>query len=221
MRENGVTEQSLYLIIIIPLLALAITFSKQVIGIEAIGFYTPLITSLSLLYIGIKVGTVIFIGLYIFSYFVQKYQSRNKFHYLAKNALLVSSFSLITLIVLTILTYFQGSQAALINIAIFPMVVLITIVESFAKQIYLKGYKQGSKKVFSTYIVCLGAYILAGGNLNLFNASLSFNYLKNLIMQIPDLTLVLIGLIIYLGNWKGLKLVEYIRIKQYNDNIEE
>ncbi len=221
MRENGVTEQSLYLIIIIPLLALSITFAKQVVGIEAIGFYTPLITSLSLLYIGIKVGTVIFIGLYIFSYFVQKYQSRNKFHYLAKNALLVSCFSLITLVVLTILTYFQGSQAALINIAIFPMVVLITIVESFAKQIYMKGYKLGSKKVLSTYVVCLAAYILAGGTLNILSKTFSFTFLKDLIMQIPDLTLVLIGLIIYLGNWKGLKLIEYYRIKSYNDNIEE
>ncbi|MBT6143349.1 hypothetical protein HOH51_02435 [bacterium] len=221
MRENGVTEQSLYLIIIIPLLALSITFAKQVIGIEAIGFYTPLITSLSLLYIGINVGTIIFIGLYIFSYFVQKYQSRNKFHYLAKNALLVSCFSLITLIVLSTLTYLQGSQASLINIAIFPMVVLITIVESFAKQIYMKGYKVGSKKVFSTYLVCIAAYILAGGTINIFSQNLSFTHLKDLLMQVPDLTLVLIALIVYLGNWKGLKLIEYYKIKQYNDNIEE
>jgi hypothetical protein len=101
------------------------------------------------------------------------------------------------------------------------MVVLITIVESFAKQIYMKGYKVGSKKVFSTYLVCIAAYILAGGTINIFSQNLSFTHLKDLLMQVPDLTLVLIALIVYLGNWKGLKLIEYYKIKQYNDNIEE
>jgi len=221
LRSKGVNENSLYLLIIIPFLAFTITFAKQVIGLEAIGFYTPLITSLALLNLGLSTGTYIFILLYLFSYIAYKTITKIKLHYLAKNALIVSIFSLLSIIIITFLGVISQTQINIINIAIFPLVVLITVVESFAKQIYLKGYKSGSKKVFETFLVCCITYYLAGGALKFMNLDLSVSVVKNYLLQYPDLNIVLILFILYLGQWKGLKFTEYYNIRKYNSNIEE
>ncbi len=221
LRSNGVNENSLYLLLIVPFLAFAITFAKQVIGLEAIGFYTPLITSLALLNIGFSTGSYIFILLYLFSYVAYKTITKIKLHYLAKNALIVSIFSLLAIIIIAFLGIVSTNQMHIINIAIFPLVVLITVVESFAKQIYLKGYKSGSKKVFETFLLCCFAYYLAGGAITVFNLDISVSFFKNYLMQYPDLNIILILAILYLGQWKGLKFTEYYNIRKYNSNIEE
>jgi hypothetical protein len=221
LRSKGVNENSLYLLVIIPFLAFTITFAKQVIGLEAIGFYTPLITSLALLNLGLSTGTYIFILLYLFSYIAYKTITRIKLHYLAKNALIVSIFSLLSIIIITFLGVISQTQINIINIAIFPLIVLITVVESFAKQIYLKGYKSGSKRVFETFLVCCITYYLAGGVMKVFNFDISVSIVKNYLLQYPDLNILLILIIFYLGQWKGLKFTEYYNIRKYNSNIEE
>jgi len=221
LRSKGVNENSLYLLVIIPFLAFTITFAKQVVGLEAIGFYTPLITSLALLNLGLSTGTYIFVLLYLFSYIAYKTITKIKLHYLAKNALIVSIFSLVSIIIITFLGIISETQINIINIAIFPLVVLITVVESFAKQIYLKGYKSGSKKVFETFLVCCITYYLAGGAIKFLNIDLSISSIKNSLLQYPDLNIILILIILYLGQWKGLKLTEYYNIRKYNSNIEE
>ena len=221
LRTKGINENSLYLIVIIPFLALVITALKQMVGLEAIGFYTPLITTLALLNIGIKVGFTIFLLLYLFSYASYRFITKLKLHYLAKNALVVSIFSLLAIFFISIVGYFNIEQIKIINFAIFPLVVLITVVESFAKQIYSSGYKTGSTKVLSTFLLCVISYVFAGGELGFLDYKFSFVAIKNLVINTPEINVLFIVLIIYLGKWKGLKLTEYYKIKQYNDNIEE
>jgi len=157
----------------------------------------------------------------LFSYIAYKTITKIKLHYLAKNALIVSIFSLLSIIIITFLGIFSKTQIHIINIAIFPLVVLITVVESFAKQIYLKGYKSGSKNVFETFLLCCIAYFLAGGAITVMNLDISVSFFKNYIIQYPDLNILLILSILYLGQWKGLKFTEYYNIRKYNSNIEE
>jgi len=221
LRSKGINENSLYLLVIIPFLALSITILKQVIGLEAIGFYTPLITTLALLNIGIKTGFIIFLLLYLFSYLSYRFITKLKLHYLAKNALVVSIFSVLAIIFISLIGYVNIEQIKIINFAIFPLVVLITVVESFAKQIYSSGYKTGSHKVLSTFLLCTITYILAGGELGFLDYRFAFLNIKNLLINTPEINIIFIFCILYLGKWKGLKLTEYYRLKKYNDNIEE
>ncbi len=56
MINQGVSEEAIILLLMLPIVATIIAFSRQVIGIKGFGIYTPLIISFAFLATGLKYG---------------------------------------------------------------------------------------------------------------------------------------------------------------------
>ena len=61
MVNQGVPQETVILILMLPIVATIIAFGRQVIGIRGFGIYTPLIITFAFLATGLKYGLAIFI----------------------------------------------------------------------------------------------------------------------------------------------------------------
>jgi len=67
MINQGVPKETLVFLLMLPIVAIVISFARQVIGIKGFGIYTPLIITFAFLVTGLKYG-LIFFYYYYFSW---------------------------------------------------------------------------------------------------------------------------------------------------------
>jgi len=61
MVDGGMPMNTIYLILVLPVIATIIAFFRQVVGFKALGIYTPSIITVSFLVTGLKYGIIIFL----------------------------------------------------------------------------------------------------------------------------------------------------------------
>ena len=75
LLNNGVPQETIILILMLPIIATIIAFSRQIIGIKTFGIYTPLIITFVFLAIDIRYGIIVFITVLLAGSLVRKYQT--------------------------------------------------------------------------------------------------------------------------------------------------
>lgn len=193
-----VNLESVYLILILPAIALAVVVFRNVIGIETFGTFTPVIVSVAFLTTGLFWGTMLFAIIVATGIFFRQLFQRIHIHLVARMAMLIAVVG-ITMLVIIIFGVHMG-WGALVNISILPMVIMAGIVENFTRTQMEVGFAQALKLTFFTLFVSAFSYLVIAG--------LNF---PSLVLVFPELTLVAIGLELLIGRWNGLRLLEYLR----------
>jgi hypothetical protein len=120
-------------------------------------------------------------------------------------AIVISIVALSTLLMLTIGGVFQ--RTGLASVSIFPILIMITLVEKFVAVQIEKGNKTAVFLSLETLAISIFGYFVA-----------SWSSLIFLLQQYPWLVFAAIGINILLGKWTGLRLSEYIRFKKIIKN---
>lgn len=199
--SQGVPFDTVILILMLPIIATFIAFLRQVVGIKAFGIYTPLIITFAFLATnGIKYGIVIFVAVLLAGMLMRFILKPFRLLYLPRVAIMLSVVALAILLMLTL----GGSQhrTGLAAVSIFPILIMITLVEKFVAVQIEKGDKTAIILAFETLIISvIGFYIASWGEL-----------IRLLALQ-PWIVLLTIPINILLGKWTGLRLSEYVRFK--------
>lgn len=197
------------LILILPIIATAIAFMRQVVGLKTIGIYTPSIITLSLIVLGIKFGLFILALIVIFGTLIRVIL--NKFHllYSSKVGVILTVSSFIIFLVIAMGTYFEIGGVS--TIAVFPMLIMITLGEKFTNLYTEKGFKSAFLVTGETVVVTVLCYFFV-----------TWGFLQTLVISYPgSMYLIAIVLNIVLGRYTGLRLSEYIRFRSLFIDIEE
>ena len=199
---EGVPFETIILILILPIIATLIAFLRQVVGIKAFGLYTPLIITFAFLATnGVKYGVAIFLAVILAGMIIRFLLKPFRLLYLPRVAIMVTMVALVILIMLTVGGSFQ--RTGLAAVSIFPILIMITLVEKFITVQIEKGTKTAIVLAIETLVISVAGYYLA-----------SWGALIKTLAIYPWVVLFTVPINILLGKWTGLRLKELFRFKE-------
>ncbi|MFA6383551.1 MAG: 7TM domain-containing protein, partial [Parcubacteria group bacterium] len=121
--------------------------------------------------------------------------------YLPRVAIMLSVVAILILVMLTL----GGSvrRTGLAAVSIFPILIMITLVEKFVAAQIEKGNKAALILTLETLVISVIGYFIA-----------SWDVLIRLIAEMPWLILLAIPINVLIGKWTGLRVSEYIRFRK-------
>lgn len=202
--EQGVPFDTVILLLILPIVATVVAFFRQVIGIKAFGIYTPSIVTFAFLAFdpkGLKYGIAIFLAI-IFTGMLSRLILRPiRMLYLPRVAI---TLTIVALSILGILALGGAlHRTGLASVSIFPLLIMITLVEKFVSTQIEKGDKIAIILALETLGISLVSYMI-----------IRWNVLIEVIVAHPWIILITIPINIWLGKWNGLRLSEYLRFQK-------
>ncbi len=221
LLNNGVPDNTIALILLLPVIATLVAFMKQVVGATTFGIYTPSIITLSFLIIGIHVGLLTLIAAIIVGALTRPALKKVRMLFIPKMAIVITVVSLTLFLIIITSNYLGLFNAEFLSIAIFPMLILSTLVEKFVSVKTEKGLSSATILMTSTVLVSILAYFIVGGEIDLGIWTFKFNFIKNLIMAYPETVFLLIIVNFLLGRWSGLRILERIRFREVLRHTEE
>jgi len=205
--SEGVPFETVILILILPIIATLIAFLRQVVGIKAFGIYTPLIVTFAFLATnGIKYGVAIFITVILIGMIMRFVLRPFRLLYLPRVAIMLTAVSLSILFMLVLGGNMQ--RTGLAAVSIFPILIMITIVEKFVTVQIEKGDRVAIILAIETLFISIIGFYIA-----------SSHFLISFIASYPWIVLLTIPINIFLGKWTGLRLSEYLRFRKVIKNL--
>lgn len=201
---QGIPEQTVLMLLMLPLVATLVAFFRQVIGIKAFGIYTPSIITFALLAFdpnGVKYGSAMFVSIILVGMVTRFLLKNLRLLYLPRVAITLSIVSLSILLLLFIgaITHRTG----LASVSIFPLLIMITLAEKFVATQIEKGSKIAFILATETLIISIIGYFLV-----------SSLWLSSLLLAYPWVIFFTFVINIWLGKWSGLRLTEYFRFQK-------
>lgn len=214
--EQGVPVATVALILVLPIVVTIIAIFRQVIGIKAFGIYTPALVTFAFFTIGYqaddfvkgaKYGIAIFVAVILIGTLSRILLKKLRLLYLPRMAIVITIVSFATLAILIFGGHF--SRRGLASVSIFPILIMITLVEKFVSTQIEKGVRTAIILSLETLLISLTCYFF-----------ISWSQLVDFIIMYPWVVALTILINIFLGKWTGLRLTEYIRFKDVIKNAE-
>lgn len=197
---HNVPSEMVILILMLPVIATLITFFRQIVGIKAFGIYTPLIITFAFMAIGIKYGIAIFIAVIFIGMLSRFVLKPFRLLYLPRVAIMLTIVALVILGILLLGGSFKKTSFSMASV--FPILIIITLVEKFITVQIEKGNKVAIALATETLVISIvGFFVVSSSALRMFLASY------------PWIVLFTLPINILLGKWTGLRLSEYIRFR--------
>lgn len=201
--EEGIPLETVYLLLMLPVIATLVAFSRQIIGVKAFGIYTPSIITFAFLAFGekgLKYGVAIFLavlGVGILSRYLLRYF---RLLYLPRVAITLSIISLTILGILALGASLKRTGLAAVDI--FPLLIMITLTEKFVATQIEQGSKTALILAFETLVISIIGYFI-----------ISWEPLRNFFLHYPWAIALTLFINIGLGKWTGLRLIELLRFR--------
>ena len=191
---------ALTLILILPIIATLVVVARVVVGLETFGLFGPVIVSLAFITTGLWWGTVIFIVIVGLGVALRAALQRLRLQAVARLAILIALVSAV-MGGLTLMGATLGI-GALLNVSIFPMVIMSNVIENFAASQVELGTGQAVRMTVTTLLLSITCYLVverAG--------------LQSLVLAFPEILVATVVIDVLLGKWRGLRLLEYLRFR--------
>jgi len=203
--NKGVSQNTIFLILVLPVIATIISFSRQIIGVKAFGIYVPSILALTFLEINIQWGLFIFVVLLVAGTLARLIARKLQLLYMPRMAIVLTLVALTIFAVFVLGSYFD--KTSLLSISIFPIIVMIILTEKFIEAQIEKGNRQAIRLTIETLVLSVASYYFV-----------SWETFKTLIMAYPELIFLTIILNIIFGRFSGLRVFEYFRFRKLLNN---
>jgi len=208
LLEKGVPSNSLLLILMLPIIVTVIAFIKQVVGLTTLGVYTPAILTLTFIALGLKFGLLILFMIVAFGTATRYFLRHYKLQYIPRMAIVLTVVSIVILFLLLGGALLNSTK--LLTISVFPMLIMVTLVEKFVSIQSGKGFKRAIILIGETVLVAIVCYMIA-----------EWSLLKILILGTPELIFITLLINVGLAKWTGLRLSEYFRFREIFKHVEE
>jgi hypothetical protein len=201
MVNNGVPLNTIYLILILPVIATIIAFARQVIGVKAFGIYAPSLVAVSFLATGLKWGLGIFIMVLIIGTLGRLVARKTRLMYLPRMAIVLTLVSLSILLLFFFGAFLDRSDLTVISI--FPILIMVIITEKFVAAQIEQGSKTAWKLVLETLILAIICYYIA-----------NWETFRVILLGYPEWIFLTLVLNFLFGRWVGLRLLELYRFRK-------
>ncbi len=194
------SQNAFKILLLIPFGALIVVILRNLVGIQTMGTFMPILIALSFLQTTLVVGLILFLIVVCVGLILRALLSH-------LNLLLVPRISAILVFVITIylaisvIGYKMGSEVGL-SVTFFPMIIISWSIERMCVLWEEEGGKdvliQGSGSLFTASVI----YVL-----------MKNNFIGNMTYAFPELLLVLLAIILMIGTYSGYRLSELRRFE--------
>jgi PKD repeat protein len=193
--NRGVPINNITLVLMLPVIATILSFSRQVIGIKAFGLITPTMTTLSFLVVGLRYGLIVFSVILLAGTLTRLVLRKLHLLYLPRMALVLTSVSLAILVLFGLGVALNDT--AILSFSIFPILILTLLAEEFIAVQFKSGARQAFIITAWTMALSIACYFIV-----------SWELLRTLIISYPEIDMHPIPINILIGRWSGLSLTE-------------
>jgi hypothetical protein len=190
--------QAINLILVLPVIACIVVIFRSVIGIETFGTFAPVIVSLAFLMTGLAWGVAIFCVIVTLGVVLRGALQWVRIQLVARLAVLIALVSAL-MAGLTIAGAYLGI-GALLNVSIFPMVIMSNVIENFTTTQVELGTREAIRLTRNTLLVCAACYV-----------TIEWAGLQSIVLSFPEVLIGVVALEVAIGKWRGLRLLEYLR----------
>jgi len=201
---SGVPANTIVLLLLLPIVAFVIAFTRNVIGIRGFGIFLPAALSVVFVATGPIVGIGLFLVIVIVSTAMRMIlrKLKVKLQYLPRMAFILWAVVLGVLGVLFLAPVLKFSDLA--NVSIFAVLFLVLLAEDFTRVQLGKSVKTALNLTFETLILSLISFLF-----------LTFQPLQKYVLLNPEISLLIIaGADLLLGKYTGLRVMEFYRFRK-------
>ncbi len=198
--NEGVSPDSIFLLLILPVVATIIAFGRQVVGVRAFGIYVPTLITLIFVITRLQYGLLIFAVLLLTATAARLAARRLRLLYMPRMAIVLTVVAFAIFALFIVGSYFHAT--GLLSISIFPILVMIILTEKFVEAQIEQGQNTAIILTIETLVLAIVSYSIV-----------TWDTFETFIMAYPELVLITIVLNIILGRFTGLRLSEYLRFK--------
>lgn len=220
--ESGIPDNTIVLILMLPIIATVVVFLRQVVGMNTFGMYTPVIICLTFLVLGLKFGMLTFITALIVGMGTRYALKKVHLLFMPKLAIVMIMVTLAFFALLITGTIFKLFDSQFFSLAVFPMLILGSITEKFTSIQSEAGFWKTLWLTVQTLFISILAYCIVGGEIDFGFWTFQWDFLRNFMRHYPESIFLFLLINIGFGRWTGLRLVEYIRFGEiFHHNEEE
>jgi hypothetical protein len=198
---NGMPANLIVILLIFPIIASLVAFSRHVIGLKGFGIYIPAVLSVAFVSTGILTGTVVFAAVLLTALIARPILKKLKLPMLPRTAMLLLCVSIAILALMLIGSIYNINL--IFNISIFPLLIIILLTENFMESQLLSSQKEALEITFETLLMAVVCSLILGSE-----------SIQKFVILRPELTLFSVAIInLAIGKYTGLRILEYLRFK--------
>ena len=196
------TQKVFRLILLIPLGALVVSVYRNIIGLNTLGTFMPVLIALAFRNTKLGWGLALFAVVIVFGLLSRWFMDRLKL-------LLVPRLSVIVtvLVIMLAIGSLVGSHLGMYRIlavALFPMVIMTMTIERLSIILMERGTREAIQVSLGTLVVSTSGYLV-----------MSIEAVQDFCFAFPETLFALIGIQILLGRYTGYRLTEYHRFHHF------
>lgn len=198
---SGLPANMVVLLLLFPIIASIVAFSRHIIGLKGYGIYIPAVLSVAFASTGIVTGVVVFIAVLTSALLTRSIIKHFKLPILPRTAMLLLGVSVACLALLLITAVLKVDLV--LNISIFPLLIIILLTENFMETQLFNSQKEALSITFETLLIAVCCSLL-----------ISSEALQKFVVLRPEITLLGVGILnLAIGRYTGLRVLEFMRFK--------
>ncbi len=215
IESGNIDQEILIMIIMLPVIATILGFTRHVIGIKALGLYAPIIITYAFLELGLgsndpswegkaihglKYGIILTFVVFVTSALTHILTKKLRIHYFPKIALVLTTVAIVIYLLLVFAN--ETGRLGLLSIGFIPVILISTVSEQFVSIMAKKNLKIAVSLAITTVIISSLVFVIT-----------IFEPFQKLLINYPYLLILTILINIAVGRFTGLRASEYIRFK--------
>ncbi len=202
---SGMPANIIVILLIFPIIASLVAFSRHVVGLKGFGIYIPAVLSVAFVSTGIVPGIVVFLAVLLTALFTRPILKKFRLPILPRTAMLLMGVSVAILALMLIGSIY--SIDLVIDISIFPLLIIILLTENFMETQLFNSQKEALQITFETLLIAVLCSLIIGSE-----------PIQKFVILRPEMTLIGVALInLAIGKYTGLRFLEYLRFKDLLD----
>lgn len=197
-NKAGISSKVMSLLMLLPLGALIVAIFRNVIGVKTFGVFLPVLIAISFLSTGLIFGIASFVCVLLLISCL--HFPLLKWGILHVPKLVVMLSAVVFLMIIVLYAGLQFNLTMVSGLTLFPIVILTISAEKYSKIVVEEGVLNATKILGQTLLVTLFCY-----------AIVSSEMIYLLLMNFPELLLLISVVSLLLGKWIGLRVSEYQR----------
>lgn len=198
--QAGLPANTVYLILLTPILALMVSFVRVVIGLPTLDMLVPIALSFALVAVGINIGLLVLGVILLASYISKRSLTKIRIMFYPKRSLAMFFLAIGVFIALTAGLALEFER--ILTVSIFPILILILLGDQIVSVLLHKSVYQTILITGTTITLGVFGYILAVSS-----------SMQNLLILYPELVYLVLPLNILIGRYFGLRVLELFRFR--------
>jgi hypothetical protein len=196
------TQQTFMIMVMIPIGVLVILILRNLIGLQTLGTFTPVLIALAFRETQLGFGIVLFTIITALGLSLRSYLEHLKLQMLPRLSV-VLTFVVVLIAAISLFSHKLGLERGL-SVALFPMVILTMTIERLSITWEERGANHALKVAIGTLFAASLAHLI-----------MSVPELVYFVFTFPAILLILVGFMLAMGRYRGYRLTELVRFKAF------